>query len=114
MQIDCPDSPARWLTDELWSKIFSKVKADSIETADKMPEAWDFQPMLEDGVLFARMYQLKLVCRSFYRIFPRHLELSDWLQLPADAHNDMIPSLLPQAMKTRNTLQRFSVWRSWH
>jgi hypothetical protein len=69
MPTDFPDSPARWLTDELWGKIFSKVKADAIETADKMPEGWDSHPMLEAGALFARMHQLKLVCRSLHRIF---------------------------------------------
>ncbi len=108
MQTDDPDSPARWLTDELWGKIFSNVKADAIETANKIAEGWDSQPMLETGVLFARMHQLKLVCRSFYRIFQRQVELSDWLLLPADLHKDMIPSLLSQAMKTRNTLQKFT------
>ncbi len=105
MQID---SPACWLNDDLWGKIFSKVKADAIETVDKMPEAWGSQPMMEARVLFARMHQLKLVCRSFHRIFQRHLELSDWLLVPADICNDTLPSLLLHALKTRNTLKRLT------
>ncbi len=104
MQID---SPACWLTDDLWGKIFGKVKADAIETVNKMPQAWGSQPMMEARVLFARMHQLKLVCRSFYRIFQRHLELSDWL-VPANICNDALPSLLLHALKTRNTLQRLT------
>jgi len=36
------------------------------------------------------------------------MELSDWLLVPADVRNDMLPSLLLQALKTRNTLQRFT------
>lgn len=38
------------------------VKADAIETADKTPEAWNSQPMMVAGILFARLHQLKLVC----------------------------------------------------